>query len=166
MTVLVQDDHDPTTAEKLTCPECSALFSGRAFLNFHLKKAHPNLRVIIQAPAPAKVTPPPPKKVSTQGCQTKEDSSNRVLPPEIASRIIKFSGGNGVKQMTLNGYGFIKNKVKGHLLYWRCKFHKECSCCITENSTDSSFKRSTLGWATDGITHLSHPPDFQKYVRK
>jgi hypothetical protein len=32
MTILVQDDHDPTTAEKSHVSWVSALFSGRAFL--------------------------------------------------------------------------------------------------------------------------------------
>ena len=174
----VQDD---STIEKYTCPECSLDFSGKAFLNIHMKKLHPNVRVIIQKSItkqtkshkmqPARTGSGPHKnKVSTQGCQTKEDESERILPPDVASKIIKFSirAGAGLdsKHVTFNGYEFRCYHSQRNNKYWRCISYKTCSCTLTEQLVDGTYKRGILGWASDGLTHLSHSPDFQKLVRK
>jgi hypothetical protein len=160
----ISEDHPtPTAVKKFTCPKCSAIFSGKAFLNFHLKKAHPNLQVIVQTP---EIKTPPSKRVSTQIFQKKEDPNDRILPPEIASRLIKYSArvGTDIKHLTLNGYAFRKSGARGNTSYWRCKLLKECSCFLDELSDTGTFRRGQLGWASDGVTHLSHPPDFKKFV--
>jgi hypothetical protein len=156
-------EEDTGTAQQFPCPKCSAVFSGKAFLNFHLKKAHANVGVSRKPPDTVKVNFN--GSTQAQGSHTKNRSSERIFPPEIASRVIKFSSRRGdvhTKHLTLNGYAFVKSKDSGPLCYWRCKLTKNCSCTITENSAIGTFARGVLGWASDGLTHLSHAPDFKK----
>ena len=137
-----------------------------------MKKLHPNVRVIIQKPVTkppetSKSKPLPKQKVSTQSCQTKEADRERFLSPEVASKIIKFAARADnpiVKHLTFNGYEFRHDKSRGNNKYWRCKSGKTCSCTLAENVADGTWKRGLMGWAMDGVTHLSHPPDCQKLV--
>ena len=165
---LEDPDASSLEVERFACPECSADFAGKVFLEIHIRKVHPNLRLIIQTPRRAKQAPsvPPiaPKKKSTQGCQTKEEDSERFYSPEIVKQIVKYTGSANkkVKHLALNGYEFKVTRTRGDVTYWICKSNKICSSSIAEYTAEGSFKRGTLGWAMDGLTHISHPPDFQK----
>ena len=94
----------------------------------------------------------------------------RAVPPEIASKIIKFPFrvGSDIKHATLNGYIFFPGQQWApNTAYWRCALApQKCVCSLIENLDDGTYKRGreNLGWAADGLTHLSHPPDFKELV--
>ena len=210
-----EHEHDTDTViEKYACPECSVVFAGKEFLNIHMKKLHPNVRVIIQKlkvkpieppqekpkkkrrPRPKKkvgsieppeVRPPPPppkpkvkpveapkKPVKVKGkrpprmklAEREADIKERTLPPELASKIIKFHvrPGYDYKHLTFNGYEFRPSKKPlGNTAYWKCEFPNKCLCTLNENMVDGTYKRGRMGWAMDGLTHLAHPPEFKLY---